>query len=114
MITFLLDENVASRIGSALRSRGVLVHRVVELGLLGAADSTLLQFAGDRGWIMVSHDKRTMTHFASMRVAAAQSMTGLVVVPTWLDDSRIISDLLTIAGASDATEWVERIEYLPI
>ena len=76
-------------------------------------DLTVLHLSANQGRILVSHDRRTMSaHFA--RLLQRQSSPGLILVPQDLDIGAAIEDLLLIWAASDAGEWRDRIDYLPL
>jgi rRNA-processing protein FCF1 len=55
----LLDENVGGKeLSEALRKRGLTVHLSRDLFGKGVADEALLKRAGERGWILLTKDRR--------------------------------------------------------
>ena len=63
---------------------------------------------------VVSHDVNTMKGTAEHRVAAAQGMKGLFLVPQSRRTRLIAESLVLIWAASQAEEWQDRIVYLPL
>ncbi len=54
---FLLDENVPISLAKFLLERGYEVRRLAEVGLRGAEDRAVAEYAADRGLILVTLDK---------------------------------------------------------
>ncbi len=62
--------------------------------------------------MLVTHDQKTMPkHF--YKFIEKQSSPGIIIVPQSLATGKVAEDLLTIWNASEAEEWLNRIEYLP-
>lgn len=116
MIRFLLDENFNGKIVRGLRARksDVDMVRVQDTEIYGADDPTVLEWAAREGRILLTHDLDTMTKYANERIAAGLPMTGVVFVRDTLAVAKVIDDLLTIHGASEASEWENRTEFLPL
>ena len=82
-------------------------------GLAGMPDPKVLAVAAAEGRILVTHDHKTMPrHFANF--LTDQTSSGLLVVPKHIPRSVVVEDLLLIWAASDASEWINRICYLPL
>ncbi|HDI86334.1 MAG TPA: hypothetical protein ENF83_02880 [Candidatus Korarchaeota archaeon] len=56
-IAFLSGENVPTSLAWFLRGRGYEARRLAEVGLRGAEDETVAEYAADRGLILVTLDK---------------------------------------------------------
>jgi hypothetical protein len=83
-------------------------------GLRGRNDPEVLALASDRQRVLVSHDVGTMpAHFRAFRRAGKQS-SGVFLIPQSLDVGTAIDELLLIWLASEAAEWENRIEWLPL
>ena len=82
MLSFLVDENFDYRILSGLvhRKPDLYAASAKDVGLSGAKDPTLLEWAAQRGCIILTHDVSTMTAFAYERVRSAQRMPGVFEV----------------------------------
>src|SRR5271166_4377304 len=80
----------------------------------GLNDSEVLALAAERQRVLVSHDVGTMpAHFRAFRNAGKHS-SGVFLIPQSLDVGRAIDELLLIWGASEASEWEDRLEWLPL
>ncbi len=116
MIRFLLDENFNGKIVRGLRARqpDVDMIRVQDTELYGADDPTVLEWAAQAGRILLTHDLDTMTKYASDRLEHELPMAGVILVHDTLPVAKAIEDLLVILGASEANEWENRIDFLPL
>ena len=82
-------------------------------GLLGLSDPEVLERTNQTGWVLVTHDRRTMPeHFA--KFIAHAKCPGVIVVPQSMSVSAAVSDLLLIWSATDQEEWINRICVLPL
>jgi hypothetical protein len=85
-----------------------------EAGLRGMDDPEVLLLAAEQQRVLVSHDVGTMpVHFRNFRSEGRHS-AGLFLIPQRLDLGTAIDELLLIWLASEASEWEDRIEWLPI
>lgn len=113
---FLADEDLRrSLIVATRRSEPTLEFaRVHDVGLSRAPDAAVLQFAHAHGWLVVSHDVNTMKAAALARVAAADGMSGLFLVPQSRPNRVVAESLILVWAASQAEEWRNKIVYLPL
>ena len=116
MIRFLSDENFNGKIlrGLRIRQPDVDFVRVQDTDLCSAPDPEVLEWAAREKRILLTHDLETMIKYANERIAAGLAMTGVVFVHDSLAPGIVIEDLLVILGASEASEWENRVEYLPL
>lgn len=116
MIRFLLDENFNGKIVRGLRARrpDVDMIRVQDTDLLGADDAAVLEWAAREGRILLTHDLDTMTRYADERIAQGLPLAGVIFVRDTLAIAKVIEDLLAILGASEGSEWENRIDFLPL
>lgn len=79
MLRFLADENFDIRIVHGIQGQApeVDILRVQEIGLAGAEDPVVLNWAAQEGRILLTHDVSTVTWFAYDRVRAGQPMPGV-------------------------------------
>lgn len=83
-------------------------------GLRGMNDPEVLTLAAERQRVVVSHDVGTMpAHFRAFRSAGKQS-SGVFLIPQRLDVGTAIDELLLIWLASEASEWLDRLVWLPL
>ena len=83
-------------------------------GLRGRNDQEVLSLAADRGRILVSHDVNTMPAAFADFLRAGGSSPGVFLVHQDLVVSSAIEELFLIWSASDAEEWKNRLEWLPL
>lgn len=55
-LKFYLDESVHVAVANGLRRRGIAAVTAKEAGNLGLSDEEQLKFAGNNGFVIVSHD----------------------------------------------------------
>lgn len=83
-------------------------------GLRRLKDSEVLALASERQRVLVSHDVSTMpTHWRAFHDAGNRS-PGVFLIPQSLEIGRAIDELLLIWVASEASEWENRLEWLPL
>jgi hypothetical protein len=113
---FLADENFDGRIVNGIRRRSPQTElvRVVDVGLSGASDAQILQWAADHDCLVLTHDVSTMGSFAYERVDRGELMPGLIEVSAQLRIQSVIDDLLLLAEASLPKEWDGQVIYLPL
>jgi hypothetical protein len=113
---FLADENFNQRIvrGLIRRSPELDVLAVQEVGLSGAADAEVLEWAANELRIVVTHDVSTMSRDAVRRVEAGLFMPGVIECPRSVLIGAAIEDLVLIAECSLDGEWRDTILYLPL
>ena len=114
-IKFLADENLRRAIVLGVRRRepGISFLQAFEVGAAGKDDLTVLRIAADEERILVSHDVRTMPRYFH-EFTHRQASPGLILIPQKLALSMAIDDLVLLWIASEDSEWVNRICYLPV
>ena len=76
-------------------------------------DLDVLALAAQRQRVLVSHDVGTMpAHFQAFLNAGKRS-SGVFMIHQTLDVGTAIEELLLIWIASEASEWDNRLEWLP-
>ena len=81
--------------------------------LAGIEAPEVLALAAQAGRVLVTHDRKTMPkHFAEFIGQASSS--GLIVIPQKLPVRTAVEDLLLIWTASEAEEWINRMQVLPL
>jgi len=77
-------------------------------------DPEVLALAAEQQRVLVSHDVGTMpAHFRAFQDAGERS-AGVFLIPQTLDIGTAIEELLVSWLASDASEWEDRLEWLPL
>ena len=116
MLRFLADENLNNDIMRAVLRRrpDVDIVRVQDVGLTGADDPAVLDWAATEGRLVVTHDVTTMTRYAEERLRAGRPMPGLVAVPRKVPVALAADDLLLLDEASRDAEWEGQVLFLPL
>lgn len=55
-----------------------------------------------------------MTEYANERIAQGLPLAGVIFVRDTLLVAKVIDDLLAILGASEASKWENRTDFLPL
>ena len=63
---------------------------------------------------LLTHDLDTMTKYANERIAQGLPLAGVIFVRDTLPIAKVIDDLMAILGASEASEWENRTDFLPL
>ena len=115
MIRFLADENfngkVLRGIWRAVPEADIL--RVQDI-IPGARDERVLEFAARNERILLTHDAETMPGYVNDRLVIGLPMPGVIVARQELAVGIVITELLTILGASEAKDWENLVTYLPL
>jgi len=116
MLRLLADENLNNDIvrGLLRRSPDLDVVRVQDVGLSGAEDPTVLEWAAQQGRVLLTHDVTTITRNARERVQAGQPMPGVFEVSRSVSVGAAIEDILLLAEYSLDGEWEGQVRYLPL
>ena len=116
MIRLAADENFNNDIlrGLLRRNSKLDIVRIQDVGLSGADDPTILEWAAREKRVLLTHEVSTITHYAYERVRHGKSMPGVFEVSRKVPISDAIEDLLLIAECSLDGEWKGQIQYLPL
>lgn len=116
MLRLLADENLNGTIvRGLLRSRpDITLVRVQDVGLEGADDPTILAWAAEHDYILLTHDLATMPDFAYERVSAGLAMPGVFVLNDRLSLRQAIDELLFLDECGEQDEWRNLVVYLPL
>lgn len=116
MLRLLADENFNGDIvrGLLLRQPNLDVVRVQDVGLYGADDPDVLEWAAHEDRILLTHDRATMPEYAYQRLAAGRPMPGVFVLNDRYPVGEAIREILLIASCSDQAEWSRYVVYLPL
>jgi hypothetical protein len=107
MLLLVADENLNNDIvrGLLRKKPDLDIVRVQEVGLRGAEDPTILEWAANEGRVVLTHDAATMTYYAYERVRVGLSMPGVIEVADDLPLGQVIEDILLLADYSNIGEW---------
>ncbi|MGO8818588.1 MAG: DUF5615 family PIN-like protein [Terriglobia bacterium] len=115
MLRLLIDENLDQRIlrGLQLHCPGLVYAVVQETGLAGAPDATLLEWAAQNEYVLVTHDRGTMLRAAQQRMHSDRRVAGLVIIKKELPLSRAIHDLELLLECSAQGDVENQIVFIP-
>ncbi len=116
MIRFAADENFNHTITRGLLRRrpDLDLVRVQDVGLSGAEDGVLLEWAAREGRILLTQDAKTITKLAYDRVRAGKSMAGVIEIRRKVPIAEAIEELLVLAECSQVGEWAGQVLYVPL
>jgi len=116
MLRLAADENLNNSIvrGLLRRQPELDIVRIQDVGLSGADDPTVLEWAAKEGRVLLTHDVSTITKYAYERVRAGQPMPGVFEVGRDVPIGRAIEDILLLAEYSLDNEWEGQVRYLPL
>jgi hypothetical protein len=109
------DENLNNNIRGLLRQKpDIDIVRVQDVGLAGADDPAVLEWAAQDGRVLVTHDAATITRHAYERVRAGKPMPGVFEVSRDTPLGLIIQDMILLTECSIEQEWEGQVRYLPL
>jgi hypothetical protein len=115
-IRFLADANLNNAIVSGVRRCEPAIDFLTAhaAGLGKMKDPEVLALAASQNRVLVTHDVNTMpAHFRAFRNAGGES-AGVFLIAQSLDIGEAIEELLMIWLASEPSDWVNRLEWLPL
>ena len=116
MLRLAADENFNNDIvrGLLRRKPDLDIVRVQDVGLSGADDPMILEWAAQEGRVLLTHDVTTITRYAYERAQAGKPMPGVFEVSRKVPIGVAIEDILLIAECSLEKEWDGQVRYLPL
>jgi predicted nuclease of predicted toxin-antitoxin system len=116
VIAFLVDQNFNEDIVDGLTRRDATLELTLvgEVGLAAAPDSEILEWAGNHGLILLTHDRRTVPSFAYARVVAGLPMPGVFLVSNHMPVGQAIDELLIAAHCLQSNECKNLVRYFPM
>lgn len=114
-IKFQADADLNAKIVHALlrREPNIDFQLADAAGIREMTDPDVLEYSAHAGRVLVSHDYHTMpAHFANY-ISMHQS-PGVFLLAQDLPIRFAVEEILTIWETSEAEEWVNRLQYLPL
>jgi len=107
MLRLLADENLNNDIvrGLLRRKPDLDIVRVQDVGLSGADDPAVLEWAAEHRRILLTQDVSTITRYALERVRAGRPMPGVFEVNRSISIGMAIEEILLLAEYSLEGEW---------
>jgi len=115
-VRWAADENFNNAIVRGLQRRksDIDIVRIQDVGLSGADDPAVLEWAAQEGRVLLTHDAATMTYYAHARVRAGQPMPGIFEARRTVPIGVVIDDLFLLTECSFEGEWEGQVRYLPL
>lgn len=111
--TIYMDANVPRAITSGLRLRGVRVITAQEDGTANIEDAALLDRVTALGFVLYTQDDDLLAE-AHLRQNAGVSFAGVVYSHQMRSPiGRCVEDLEIIAKTQEASEMINRVEFVP-
>ena len=116
MIRFLADENFNNDIlrGLVRRLPELDIVRVQDVGLGGADDGRVVDWATQEDRIVLTHDVSTLVGLAYARMKQGRGMPGVIAVPQTMAIGVAVDDLALIVQCTSVVDWQNQVGYLPI
>ncbi len=116
MPRFLADHNFNEDLLDGLARRAVHLEVVLarEVELQRSSDGDLLAWAAQHGFVVLTHDVRTLVPAAQRRVREGQTMPGVVAVPSLLALTAAMESLAIVALCSGDADLANTVLYLPL
>ena len=83
-------------------------------GLRGLSDAAVLDVAARDGRILITHDVNTMPRHYRDFLGTGRQSPGVFLLPQYVDIRIAIESLVLVWHSSDATEWRNRLVWIPI
>lgn len=92
MLRLAADENFNNDVvrGVLRRKPSVDIVRIQDMGLSGADDPTVLQWAAQEGRVLLTHDVATITRYAYERIRDGKPMPGVFEVGQMVGAARFV------------------------
>lgn len=117
-IRFLLDENLSPRLKAALKRLDVQID-VLRVGDKGAPplrtlDPDILRYLATTQRLLVTDNRSTIPdHLDEHYAAGGSSHWGIVWVRPGISMGQVVDELYMIWSASEAEEWIDRLDWIP-
>lgn len=118
-VRFLLDENLSPKLKPALKRLDSQID-VIRVGDVGAPplterDPLILEHLTRSGRLLITDNRRTIpTHLIDHYNAGRMSHWGILWVRSRTSLGRLVATLHLIWEASEAEEWIDRAEWIPL
>lgn len=116
MLLLAADENFNNDIlrGLLRRDPTLDIVRLQDMGLVGASDSDVLEWAARENRVLLTHDQNTIIKFVYQRVTEGKPMSGVIEVNRSVPMNIAIEDILLLATLSKVGELEGQVVYLPL
>ena len=117
MRRFLIDENISPKYRTQLLNHepSLTVSAVGDEGAppKSTPDPKILAWCEQNQFSLITNNRESMPQHLSDHLAAGHHVPGIFTINRKVSMKLIIEQLLLIAGASDADEYIDQITYIP-
>jgi uncharacterized protein DUF5615 len=117
-IKYLLDEHVNPRLRKALKQLApdIVVWRIGDPGTphLGTLDPEILLWCEDCSFSLVTNNRVSMPVHLQDHLDAGHHVPGIFTLNLNMTIGETAEELVLIWGASEAEEYIDQINYLPL
>ena len=118
MRRYLIDENISPKYRTQLLyhepSLTVLVIGDEGAPAKGISDPEILMWCEQNQFSLITNNRESMPQHLSDHLSAGHHVPGIFAINLQMPMGEIIDQLLLIAGASDADEYIDQITYIPL
>ena len=116
MISFLVDQNFNEHIVDGLTRRDATLEfiHVRDVGLAAAPDPSVLEWAAEKGLVLLTHDRKTIPPFAHARIAAGLPLPGVFLVDDRMQIGQAIDEVLFAVYCLTPSECKDIVKYFPM
>jgi hypothetical protein len=115
---FLLDEHFSTRLAAAVQHRNPLIDvlRVGDAGAppLATPDPAILDYLSTSQRALITRNRRSMHQHYGDHLAKEKTHWGIFVAARRLTTRDIAEQIELLWEASDAEEWIDRLQTLPL
>jgi hypothetical protein len=90
------------------------IVRIQDVGLSGADDPTVLEWAAEEDRLLLTHDVSTLTGWAYERISAQKKMPGVIEIGANVPLGLAIEHLVLLAAAGLPDDCDGQVLYLPL
>jgi|SRR5262245_9850509 len=117
-IKYLLDEHVNPRLRKALKrlAPDIVVWRLGDPGAppLSTLDPEILLWCEDHGFSLVTNNRESMPVHLREHLAGGRRAPGIFTLNPNMNLGETADELVLIWGASEAEEYIDQLNYLPL
>jgi Domain of unknown function (DUF5615) len=116
-ILYLMDENLDPlyKRHLLLKKPGLIVYAVGDPGAppKGTRDPEILCWCEENNFILVTNNRKSMPDHLGEHLAQERHIPGIITMNTEMSIGETIEELILIAELGVASDYQDRIEYLP-
>jgi len=115
-LRFQADADLDGRVLRGLRRAApeIDIRSAADARLAALDDIQVLRFAAAEGRVLISQDRRTMPGHFEQFVRSGSNSAGVVLLREGISIATAIEELSLLWAASEASEWTNRLLWIPL